>query len=82
MGCDAKLNDKKAIKEFDNRVAEVWTKGREVMTRLYEKRMVQLPSVPIEQAVSEHFNVFVFPQVGLFRKLLTEALCFGTIIGI
>ena len=63
MGCDAKMDDKKNIKEFDDQLAEVRAKGREVMVRLYEKRNAKLPSIPIEQPVSEHFNIYVYPKV-------------------
>ena len=63
MGCDAKLNEKNKIKEFDDRLAESRAKCRQTMGRLYEKRQAKMPSVPIEQPVSNHFNIYVFPQV-------------------
>lgn len=62
MGCDARMDEKERIQEFNDRLAEVGVKAREVMGRLYEKRQAKLPSVPIEQPVSDHFNIYVYPQ--------------------
>lgn len=62
MGCDARVDEKEKIQQFDDRLAEVRVKTREVMGQLYEKRQAKLPSVPIEQPISERFNIFVYPQ--------------------
>lgn len=62
MGCDARVDEKEKIRQFDDQLAEVRVKTREVMARMYEKRQAKLPNVPIEQPISDRFNVYVYPQ--------------------
>ena len=59
IGCDAGVDEKDKIKEFDDKVAESRENARKLKVALFEKRGFKYPEA--KSSASSHFNIYAFP---------------------
>ena len=78
IGCDAGVDEKEKIKEFDDKVAESRENSRKLGVEIFEKRGFKYPET--KNSASSHFNIYAFPaelgacipQPGFTRTKLTK----------